>query len=170
MRKNQLLQNFSRGEMVVNSWLSIPSNYAAEVVAHTGVDSVTVNMQHGMIGFRELVHVFQAVSTAPAMPLVRVPSCDSSVIMKVQDALAYGVICPRVDTAEICQTLVSACCYPPLGHRSFGPTRGLTYCGSDYLEHTDNEVVILAMIESQQALDHLRENKHISDSLSSGGY
>lgn len=155
MRKNQLLRKFSAGKTMVNSWISIPSSYGAEVIAHTGVDSVTVDMQHGMIDFADLVHILQAISTSEAMPLVRVPSSDASLVMKVLDAGAYGIICPSVDTAEICQELVSACRYPPLGTRSFGPTRGLTYGGADYIEHADNEIAILAMIESQQALDNL---------------
>lgn len=155
MRKNKLLEKFATRETMVNSWISIPSSYGAEVIAHTGVDSVTVDMQHGMIGFTDLVHIFQAISTSPAVPLVRVPSSEPSMVMKVLDAGAYGIICPSVDTPEICRDLISACRYPPLGTRSFGPTRGLTYGGKDYTEHADNEIMVLAMIESQQALDNL---------------
>ncbi|WP_413478775.1 HpcH/HpaI aldolase family protein [Vibrio hibernica] len=155
MRKNQLLEKFSAEQVMVNSWISIPSSYGAEVIAHTGVDSVTVDMQHGMIGFSDLVHIFQAVSGSSAVPLVRVPSCEPSMVMKVLDAGAYGIICPSVDTPKICRELISACRYPPLGTRSFGPTRGLTYGGKDYIEHADNEIMVLAMIESQQALDNL---------------
>ncbi|WBA10507.1 HpcH/HpaI aldolase family protein [Salinivibrio kushneri] len=157
MRRNRLLERFSAKETMVNSWISIPSSYCAEVIAHTGVDSVTVDMQHGMIGFSDLVHIFQAVSTSDAMPLVRVPSCESSTVMKVLDAGAYGIICPSVDTPEICRELVSACRYPPIGTRSFGPTRGLTYGGADYIHHADDEIMILAMIESQQSIDNLNE-------------
>lgn len=157
MRKNKLLERFAAKETMVNSWISIPSSYSAEVIAHTGVDSVTVDMQHGMIGFAELVHIFQAISTSDAMPLVRVPSSESSMVMKVLDAGAYGIICPSVDTPDICRDLVSACRYPPLGIRSFGPTRGLTYGGADYIHHADNEVMVLAMIESQKALDNLED-------------
>lgn len=157
MKKNKLLEKFASTETMVNSWISIPSSYGAEVIAHTGVDSVTVDMQHGMIGFTDLVHIFQAISTSPAIPLVRVPSSEPSMVMKVLDAGAYGIICPSVDTPEICRNLISACRYPPLGTRSFGPTRGLTYGGPDYIDHADNEIMILAMIESQQALDNLDE-------------
>lgn len=155
MRKNKLLSKFAAEKVMVNSWISIPSSYGAEVIAHSGVDSVTVDMQHGMIGFSDLVHIFQAVSTSPAVPLVRVPSSEPSMLMKVLDAGAYGIICPSVDTPEICRELISACRYPPLGTRSFGPTRGLTYGGKDYIEHADQEIMVLAMIESQQALDNL---------------
>ncbi|WP_085342585.1 HpcH/HpaI aldolase/citrate lyase family protein [Vibrio sp. ArtGut-C1] len=155
MRKNRLLEKFAAKQIMVNSWISIPSSYGAEVIAHTGVDSVTVDMQHGMIGFSDLVHIFQAVSGSPAVPLVRLPSSEPSMVMKVLDAGAYGIICPSVDTPEICCELISACRYPPLGTRSFGPTRGLTYGGKDYTEHADNEIMVLAMIESQQALDNL---------------
>ncbi|PKH02353.1 2,4-dihydroxyhept-2-ene-1,7-dioic acid aldolase [Psychromonas sp. MB-3u-54] len=157
MKKNQILQKYAEGKTLVNGWISIPSSYAAEVMAHTGVDSVTVDMQHGMIGFADLMHILQAVSSSTATPLVRVPSSEPSMIMKTLDAGSYGIICPSVDDPKICKTVVDACRYPPLGNRSFGPSRGLTYGGADYVKYANDEIMILAMIESQQALDNLDE-------------
>ncbi|WP_413112261.1 HpcH/HpaI aldolase family protein [Thaumasiovibrio sp. DFM-14] len=155
MRKNTLLEKFNANETMVNAWLSIPSSYAAEVIAHTGVDSVTIDMQHGMVGFSDVLTMFQAISTSNAVPMIRIPAAYPDVVMKMLDAGAYGIICPSVDTPEICKTFVDACRYPPIGNRSFGPTRGLTYGGADYVTHADDEIMALAMIESQEALDNL---------------
>ncbi|WP_394153595.1 HpcH/HpaI aldolase/citrate lyase family protein [Vibrio maritimus] len=155
MRPNTVLNKYRNNETIVNSWLSIPSSYSAEVIAHTGVDSVTIDMQHGMVGFSDILTMFQAISTSEAIPMVRVPAAYPDIIMKMLDAGAYGIICPSVDTAEICKTFVDACYYPPMGNRSFGPTRGLTYGGPDYVNHANDEIIKLAMIESQQAIDNL---------------
>jgi 4-hydroxy-2-oxoheptanedioate aldolase len=155
MRKNTILEKFKNREPIVNAWLSIPSSYSAEVIAHTGVDSVTVDMQHGMVGFSDVMHMLQAISTSSSIPLVRVPAVQPDVIMKILDAGAYGIICPSVDTPELCKTFVDSCRYPPLGIRSFGPTRGITYGGADYIKHANTEIAILAMIESQEAIDNL---------------
>ncbi len=48
MRENTVKKIWARGEAVVNGWLSIPSSFAAEVMAHQGFDSLTVDMQHGV--------------------------------------------------------------------------------------------------------------------------
>ena len=43
MRENTLKSIWARGEAVVNGWLSIPSSFSAEVMAHQGFDSLTVD-------------------------------------------------------------------------------------------------------------------------------
>ncbi|MDP9152935.1 MAG: aldolase/citrate lyase family protein [Pseudomonadota bacterium] len=155
MRPNLVKQKFLAGEPIVNAWLSIPSSYAAEVVASQGFDSVTVDLQHGMMGFESALTMLQAVSITPATPLVRCPSLNPPEIMKLLDAGAYGVICPSIDTPEMARQFVSACRYPDAGQRSFGPARGLLYGGPDYFSCANDTVLTLAMIESQQALDQL---------------
>lgn len=155
MRGNTVKQRFLSGQSIVNGWLSIPSSYAAEVVASQGFDAVTVDMQHGMMDFETGVSMLQAISATPAMPLVRCSSMDEAQIMRLLDAGADGVICPSIDTPELAAAFVAACRYPPVGNRSFGPARGLLYGGPDYFEHANDHILTLAMIESQSALDNL---------------
>ena len=157
MRPNLIKQKFLAGEPIVNAWLSIPSSYAAEVVASQGFDSVTVDLQHGMIGFDSALGMLQAISITSATPLVRCPSRDTADIMRLLDAGAYGVICPSIDTPAMAAEFVAACRYPGAGAgtRSFGPARGLLYGGADYFSQANHTILALAMIESQQALDNL---------------
>ena len=75
--------------------------------------------------------------------------------MKVLDYGAYGIICPMVSNREQAEKFVQACLYPPKGYRSFGPTRGFMYGGSDYVEHANDEILKIAMIETKQALQEL---------------
>ena len=76
MRENTLKKIWARGEAVVNGWLSIPSAFSAEVMAHQGFDSLTVDMQHGVVDYQVAVTMLQAISTTPVMPLARVPWND----------------------------------------------------------------------------------------------
>ncbi|MBV6304454.1 2,4-dihydroxyhept-2-ene-1,7-dioic acid aldolase [Candidimonas humi] len=155
MRANTLKRTLAAGGTATNAWLSIPSSFSAEVVANCGFDAVTVDMQHGMIDFSQAMTMFQAISTTSAIPIGR-PVCSSPVeIMRLLDAGAYGVICPQVDTAEIAEAVVSACRYPPVGARSFGPPRGVLYGGADYFQHANEEILVFVMIESRQAMDNL---------------
>lgn len=155
MRPNLIKARHAAGQPMINAWLSIPSAYAAELVASQGFDCVTVDLQHGMIGFDAAVTMLQAISATAAAPLVRCSSAHGPEIMKLLDAGAYGVICPQVDTPAQAALLVAACRYPPTGNRSFGPARGLLYGGADYFDGANQQIVALAMIESQQALHNL---------------
>ena len=157
MRANLVKSRLASGETVVNAWLSIGSSYSAEGVGHSGVHSVTVDLQHGMLGFPEALHMLQAISATPAMPMVRVPALDPAQIMHLLDAGAYGVICPMISTPEEAAALVSACRYPPHGTRSFGPSRGLLYGGPDYVAHANETVMAIPMIETAEAVERIDE-------------
>lgn len=155
MRANTVKSLKSAGTPIVNAWLSIGSSYSAEMVAAQGFDAVTVDCQHGMIGFETALTMLQAISTTSAIPFVRPSRNDPAEIMRFLDAGAYGIICPMISSAAEAAALVSACRYPPLGTRSYGPARGLLYGGSDYVAHANDEIVVLAMIETAAGLDAL---------------
>ena len=69
MRENTMRTIWAKGGTVVNGWLSIPSAFSAEVMAHQGFDSLTVDMQHGVIDYQVAVTMLQGISTTGAMPL-----------------------------------------------------------------------------------------------------
>lgn len=156
-RENSVKRTLSAGGRAINAWCSIPSSYVAEVVAHLGFDTVTIDLQHAPIDATEAFAMLQAISTSPAMPMVRVPWNDPAIAMKMLDAGAMGLICPMIDTAEDARAFVRACRYPPLGNRSFGPNRAVQYAGADYWGSANREVMLLAMIETRSALDNLDE-------------
>ncbi len=152
MRANRLRSMAREGRTITNGWLAIPSSYAAEVMGHQGFDSVTVDLQHGMIGFDAAVPMLQALSATPAVPLARVSKLDYALVMQLLDAGAYGIICPMVSTPAEAALFASFCRYPPRGQRSFGPARGLLYGGPDYFARADEEVLALAMLETREAV------------------
>src|SRR5438876_29098 len=43
-------------------------------MAHQGFDSLTVDMQHGVVDYQAAVTMLQAISTTPTIPLARVPA------------------------------------------------------------------------------------------------
>jgi 4-hydroxy-2-oxoheptanedioate aldolase len=155
MRENRLRTLWHRGEPVFNGWLAVPSGFSAEVMAHQGWDSLTIDMQHGVIDYAQMLTMLQAISTTPTVPLVRVPWLEPGIVMKALDAGAYGVICPMINTREEAQRLVAYTHYAPRGVRSFGPVRAALYGGADYASAANETIVAFAMIETAQALDNL---------------
>ena len=155
MRENGVRTIWEQGQSVVNGWLAIPNSFSAEVIANAPFDSVTVDMQHGMVDFQAGVSMLQAISTCDVTPLARVPWNDPAPIMKMLDAGAYGIICPMVNTREECERFVGACRYAPAGYRSYGPSRAILYGGADYASEANNTVITFAMIETATAMDNL---------------
>ncbi len=155
MRANGLRSRKAAGQPIINAWLSIGSSYLAEIISHGGCHAVTVDCQHGMIGFETAVTMLQAISTTSAIPLVRVSRCDPAEIMRFLDAGAYGLICPMISTRADAEKFVAASRYPPAGIRSFGPARGLLYGGADYARRANDEILTLAMIETTEGLANL---------------
>ncbi len=157
MRKNKLKQMFQNGEPIVNGWLQIPSPFSAEVMAHQGWDSCTIDLQHGVVDYSNALGMLQSISTTDVTPLARVNWNEPGQIMKILDAGCYGIICPMVSNRKEAENFVQACLYPSKGYRSFGPIRGLLYGGSDYAKQANNEILKLAMIETKEALEKLDE-------------
>ena len=155
MRENRLRSLWLEGKAAVNGWLAIPSSFATEVMAHQGWDTLTIDLQHGVIDYPAMVTMLQAISTTPTVPVVRVPWLEPGIIMKSLDAGAYAVICPMINTREEAQKLVAYTHYAPRGTRSFGPVRALYYGGADYPEKANDTIVRFAMIETALALDNL---------------
>ena len=155
MRKNKLKKLFKEGKAAINGWIEIPSSYSAEAMAHQGLDSLTIDLQHGAISQSDILQIFQAISTTEVVPMARLNWNEPDQIMKVLDYGAYGIICPMVSNRNQAEKFVQACMYPPKGYRSFGPTRGFMYGGNDYVDHANDEILKIAMIETKEALNEL---------------
>lgn len=154
---NRVREKLARGEAALNGWLWFPDSFAAEITAAQGYDSVTVDMQHGLIDRGDTVSLFQAIATQGVTAMARVQSNDAGDIMKLLDAGALGIICPMVSTRAQSESLVSACRYPPRGSRSFGPSACITRYGQNYVAEADASVMAFAMIETREALANLDE-------------
>ena len=157
MRKNKLKKIFSDGKAVINGWLQIPNSFSSEVMANQSWDSLTIDMQHGVVDYPNALQMLQAISTTEIVPMARVNWNEPGQIMKILDAGAYGIICPMVSNRKEAENFVKACLYPPDGYRSFGPIRGLIYGGADYGKFANDEILKFAMIETKESLENLNE-------------
>jgi 4-hydroxy-2-oxoheptanedioate aldolase len=154
MQENPLKTAWSSGRAVTNVWATIPSSYSTEILAHQGWDSITVDTQHGVIGYSDMVAMLTALSTTRTVPLVRVGWNDPSQIMRAADAGALGVICPTINNRAECEAFVGALRYPPVGYRSMGPNRA-RLLSADYATRASNLVLAIAQIETAAGLENV---------------
>ena len=155
MKKNGIKEAWKNSQKIINGWSSIANTFSSEIMAASGFDSITIDMQHGLVGYQKVVEMLQAISGYNITPMVRVPWNEPSMVMRCLDAGAYGIICPMINTKEQCEKFVAACRYPPRGNRSFGPIRARMYGGDDYFHHANDTLLNFAMIETSEAVDNL---------------
>jgi 4-hydroxy-2-oxoheptanedioate aldolase len=152
MRANRLKEIWASGKPAIGGWCSMPGSFSAELMANQGWDAVTIDTQHGVIGYSDMLQMLQAISTTDATPLVRVSWNQPGEIMRALDSGAYGIVCPMINDAAECAAFVQACRYPPDGFRSSGPTRAAVYGGADYLARANGEMLTFAMVETAAGL------------------
>ncbi|MFZ0173902.1 MAG: aldolase/citrate lyase family protein [Acidimicrobiales bacterium] len=153
LRENRLQRKWEHGEPALGCWLTVPSSFSAEILAHAGFDWLCVDLQHGVIDYAQMVGMLQGMSSIDVAPLVRVPWNEPGIIGKCLDAGAYGVIVPMVNTREEAEAAVRACRYAPGGARSYGPLRAAYSAGPDYFSSANTGDRCIIMIETAQAVD-----------------
>ncbi|MGP0032135.1 MAG: HpcH/HpaI aldolase family protein [Acidimicrobiales bacterium] len=157
MRHNSLRAMWDEGGAALGGWLTVPSGFSAEIMAHSGFDWVCVDMQHGLIDYTQMAQMLQGISSTETVPLVRVPWNEPGIIGKSLDAGAWGVIVPMVNSRDEAEAAVAACRYAPEGHRSYGPLRANYYAGTGYFDRANREVLCIVMVETRRAIDHVDE-------------
>lgn len=150
-----LKQHLASGGKAVNGWCSIPSTVTAEIVARAGYDTVSIDLQHGLIDYQMALAMLQAVDGLGMPTLCRVPWNEPGIIMKALDAGFTGIICPMINTREEAERFAASCRYAPAGARSFGPTRAMQVHGADYARTANGFITTFAMIETAQAMESL---------------
>ena len=155
MRPNKINHLWRDGKSATLGWLSISHGFTAEMMARQGFDALCIDLQHGTVEANDVLPMLQAVSQTETVPFVRVAWNDPAPIMRALDMGAYGIIVPLVNTAEEAAKAVSACRYSPAGIRSSGPIRAMHYGGGNYFDYANDEIIVMAMIETKEGLANL---------------
>ncbi|MEO8507037.1 MAG: aldolase/citrate lyase family protein [Betaproteobacteria bacterium] len=157
MRTNTSKQMALNGKTALGTMCNAASPLIAEWLGHSGYDFIVVDLQHGENNLDSVQVMLQALSSTPAIPVVRVPANVPMYIQRVLDLGAYGVIVPLVNTKAEAEAVAASVRYAPKGARSWGPVRGAIYGGADYYANSAKELLTLVMIESAEGLTNARE-------------
>src|SRR5919198_3529624 len=157
MRPNKVKRQLRAGEPSIGTWLSLGSPLAAEQLTHAGFDWLNIEQEHAAIDATLTQYILQAISIGETVPMVRVPWNTGDWVKRALDAGAYGVVIPMVNSREEAELAVRACKYPPEGLRSVGGIRTRLYGGPDYVQHANEEIVVVIQIEHVEAVKHPRE-------------
>lgn len=145
---NTVKQKLAAGKQVVGGTVSIPDPETYCAMANSGFDFLWIEMQHSPITYLDVAHMIMACKGAPGIPFVRVPDATEGDIQKAADIGALGIIIPMVEDITKVRNAIKFAKYPPLGKRSLGGGQYGALWGSDYRQAANDNIMIVAMIES----------------------
>ena len=158
MPANAFLKAIKEGRKQIGLWVSLTSNYAAEVVAGAGYDWLVVDMEHSPNDMASVLSQLQAIRPYTTA-IVRPPWNDTVMIKRVLDTGALGLLLPMVQTVEEAEAAVSAARYPTQGVR--GVAGGVRAAGfgriKDYAARADDETAVIIQLETVAAMEQAIE-------------
>jgi len=151
-----------KGEVVYGVALTFPGADALEFFGHLGFDWVFIDAEHDPVDPRMCQELVRACELVRMMPVVRVPSCDPSVIVSYLETGAAGIMAPHTRSAAEANFLVNAVKFGPIGERgASAKTRaanfGLTQSPADYYKQANENTIVIALVEDPQGIQNLDE-------------
>ena len=161
MRVNNVVTRMRQGQMAYGLNLSFPSTTLIELGGRVGFEFVTFDSEHGPFTVDLLDDLCRIADMAGLTPMARVPDIEHPTILRFLDRGILGITGPHIVDADRAQKLADACRYVPRGLRSFGSGRG-AYFGDveslpEYMEHTNDNILVIAQLEDIQVLDNIDE-------------
>ena len=161
MRTNNIITRMKAGEIAYGCNLSFPSSTLIELMGRVGFEFVMFDGEHGPFTPEVLDDLCRFADMAGLTPMARVPNIEDSTILRFLDRGIMGIMGPHITNKERAEKLAQACRYVPRGERSFGSGRGAYFgdfeSGPEYMEHTNNNILVMAQLEDVQVLDHIDE-------------
>jgi 2-keto-3-deoxy-L-rhamnonate aldolase RhmA len=162
MPRNPLRERLKQRETTYGLWVTLESPSVTEIAVTLGLGWVCIDMEHGHLGYREVLEHLRAVRGSETAALVRVPEIDRSSIKRALDLGAHGVLLPLVRGPEDLERGMRFGRYPPCGERGVGGERAVKWGLSfqEYLADANEETLIIPIIETREvaeAIDSILE-------------
>jgi 2-keto-3-deoxy-L-rhamnonate aldolase RhmA len=156
---NPVKRKLRNGETVIACTITIPNADVAMHAARLGFDFLWIEMEHSPITLESLRNMVLATRGLPTLPFARVPVNELWTAKRVLDAGVFGAIFPFTTTPELAAQAAAACKYPPVGRRGAGASlaRFAWPQPEEYMNHADDNIVVIAMIEEACAVDRIDE-------------
>ena len=159
MKKNVIKDKIKKNEITFGSWITIGNSIIAEIIANSGFDWLTIDMEHSAITLDIAQDLIRTIDLSGCIPLVRVGENNPINIKRVMDAGAYGVIVPMINSKEDAEKAVRAVRYPPKGSRGVGLARaqGYGFNFEEYKKWLKKESIVIVQIEHIDAVKNINE-------------
>jgi 2-keto-3-deoxy-L-rhamnonate aldolase RhmA len=162
MQINRTRERLARGETVFGCGLQvyraveIPRAFAA-----AGFDYVFIDMEHGSFNLETVHDMVTASVDAGITPIVRVAELAYSLVARLLDCGAQGIILPRVEDPKLLEEALSWMRFPPAGKRGYGVNATMVGYEArtfpEIIEHHNRNTISVVQFESATAIDRADE-------------
>ena len=159
LRTNNIIAKMRKGEIAFGCQFNSPAAEQVELLGIAGYDYVIFDGEHGSFTLSDLEEQSRVAQMCGLTPVGMAPDVELPTIHSFLERGIMGIHAPNITTEEDAQKLAEGCRYAPEGRRSlsfsraahfgFGPPR------PEYMAHANSQIVVMALIEHVDALDHL---------------
>ena len=162
MRVNLTKERLLKGETVYGCGLQVyRSPEVARTFAAAGFDYVFIDMEHGAFDLETVQDMIKASLESGITPIVRVGELLYSLVARLLDAGAQGIILPRVEDPKLLETALGWLRFPPVGVRGYGVNPTMTgyeaHTFTEIIEHQNRQTLAVVQFESVAALERADE-------------
>lgn len=152
---NPFTHGLAAGEKQIGLWISLCSNFVAEVTAHAGYDWALIDMEHSPNDYFSVLGQMQAFAASNTTAIVRVEWNDTVAVKRLLDLGAPGILFPMIQSVKEAEQAVAATRYPPNGVRGVSGATRATKFGriTDYVARVEDETTILLQLETRHAVE-----------------
>lgn len=166
-KRNLVKECIREGKTALGTWVQMASPEIVEAVGYQGYQFVIIDMEHGHFGFDTAYQMVRAADAAGITAVVRIPANEESMILKVLDTGAMGVLVPGIGSKAEAEKAVAAAKYAPRGNRGACPwTRAGKYCTSEWNQHaqwSNEETMVWLLVEGQDGVKNFDEILSVPD-------
>ena len=148
------IYELKKGLPVVGTFIFGCDPKIIEILAYSGLDFVIIDTEHTLLSTEKIDLLIATAKSCKILSFVRIKSSEMSMIPKVLDAGADGIIVPHIEEPKQAEDLVKMCNYPPIGYRSMCSGVRASKYGHGY---DKSSPIIGCIIESRRGIDGITE-------------
>jgi 4-hydroxy-2-oxoheptanedioate aldolase len=162
MKVNRTKQRLQNNEVVIGCALQqYRSTEIPRLLAAVGFDYLFIDSEHGGFGLETVQDLVVAANQSGITPFVRVGEMLYSLVTRVLDIGAQGVIFPRVESASLLEEAISWMKYPPHGTRGFGfmaPQLDYEQLSlPEIMQHLNTQTMVIVQFETALSIEKCDE-------------
>lgn len=162
---NKLKSAIENKQHAIGTFLGVANPSIVEILGYTGLDFVVIDTEHGPYDTMPMSDLIQAAESKGISPVVRVADLTHKEIQRALDNGAEGIIIPCLRDVEDFRKAVDLTKFAPIGNRGFIKGRGSGFGNepwasgtlTEYMQNSNEKVLLLPQCETKEALDNIEE-------------
>ncbi|MFQ3360593.1 MAG: HpcH/HpaI aldolase family protein [Alphaproteobacteria bacterium] len=133
----------------------------ASMMSTAGFDWLFIDLEHGALSTETACQISIAALQSNITPIVRIPINGYSMVSRILDGGAMGIVLPHVESPEDALKLVDTAKFSPDGHRGVGGAIAQFQYQDvklpEAVKELNRSMLLVAMVETPEAIDRIDE-------------